>query len=120
MRHPRSTASGPIRRELASIGRRPRKRFGQHFLADTGVAQRIVDLAHLNGTETVVEIGPGLGALSDRLLPHAAALFLIEVDTDLAAHLQAKYADQPHVHVVAADVLRVDFAELLGDRAAAV
>jgi 16S rRNA (adenine1518-N6/adenine1519-N6)-dimethyltransferase len=114
VRHQRSTPSGPIRRALASIGRRPRKRLGQHFLADAGVAQRIVDLAQLHGSETVVEIGPGLGALSDRLLPRVAALWLIEVDADLAAHLQAKYADQPHVHVVCSDVLGVDFVELLG------
>jgi 16S rRNA (adenine1518-N6/adenine1519-N6)-dimethyltransferase len=114
VRHQRSTASSPIRRALASIGRRPRKRLGQHFLADPGVAQRIVDLAQLGGTETVVEIGPGLGALSDRLLQRAATLWLIEVDTDLAAHLQAKYAEELHVRVVCSDVLSVDFVILLG------
>jgi 16S rRNA (adenine1518-N6/adenine1519-N6)-dimethyltransferase len=105
---------GAIRQELASLGRRPRKRLGQHFLADTGVARRIVDLAALAGTERVVEIGPGLGALSELLVSRARELWLIEVDADLAERLRAAYAAQPHVHVIRADVLGVDFAALLG------
>jgi 16S rRNA (adenine1518-N6/adenine1519-N6)-dimethyltransferase len=76
---------GAVRRTLASIGRHPRKRLGQHFLADPGVAQRIVDLAQLRGTERVVEIGPGLGALTNLLVQRAGELWLIEVDRDLAA-----------------------------------
>jgi 16S rRNA (adenine1518-N6/adenine1519-N6)-dimethyltransferase len=105
---------------LASIGRRPRKRLGQHFLADPAIAQRVVDLAQLSGTEHVIEIGPGLGALSDILVRRAGALWLIEVDAELADRLAARYADQPHVHVVRADVLTVDFAHLLGTAAPAV
>ena len=72
-------------RVLATLGRRARKRLGQHFLADTGVARRIVDLAQLSGTERVVEIGPGLGALSALLAERARELWLIEVDADFAA-----------------------------------
>ncbi len=106
--------AGAVRRELASLGRHPRKRLGQHFLADKGVAQRIVDLAHLRGTERVVEVGPGLGALTDILVDHARELWLIEVDADFATRLQRQFADRPHVHVVQADVLKVDFRDLLG------
>ncbi|HXQ22352.1 MAG TPA: 16S rRNA (adenine(1518)-N(6)/adenine(1519)-N(6))-dimethyltransferase RsmA [Candidatus Acidoferrales bacterium] len=105
---------GAIRQELASLGRRPRKRLGQHFLADSGVARRIVDLAALGGTERVVEIGPGLGALSELLVSRARELWLIEVDADLAERLRAAYAAQPQVHVIHADVLGIDFAALLG------
>jgi 16S rRNA (adenine1518-N6/adenine1519-N6)-dimethyltransferase len=111
---------GTVRGELASIGRRPRKRLGQHFLADSRIAHKIVDLAHIQTTERVVEIGPGLGALSEILVGRAAAVWLIEVDPALAAHLQAKYAAQPHVHVVAADALTLDFVALLGTSAGAV
>jgi 16S rRNA (adenine1518-N6/adenine1519-N6)-dimethyltransferase len=113
-------AVGTVRGELARIGRRPRKRLGQHFLADTGIARRIVDLAHIRATDRVVEIGPGLGALSDMLVRRAGELWLIEVDPALASHLQSKYAAEPHVHVVAVDVLTVDFAALLGAGAPAV
>ncbi len=106
--------AGAVRRELAGMGRHPRKRLGQHFLADKGVAQRIVELAQLRGTERVVEIGPGLGALTALLVDRAGELWLIEVDTDFAARLRAQYADCQHVHVVQHDVLKVDFAALLG------
>ena len=112
--------AGTVRRELASIGRRPRKRLGQHFLADRGIAQRIVDLAQVRKPDRVVEIGPGLGALSDLLVQRAGELWLIEVDPALASHVQAKYAAQPHVHVIAADALALDFAALLGAGARAV
>ncbi len=112
--------SGAVRRALADMGRHPRKRLGQHFLADTSVARRIIDLAQLRGTEPVVEIGPGLGALTALLVERARELWLIEVDADLAARLQSQYADQPRVHVVRADVLTVDFAALLGTAEPAV
>ena len=102
--------AGAVRRELASMGRYPRKRLGQHFLTDTGVGQRIVDLAHLHGTERVVEIGSGLGALSDVLVGRSRELWLIEIDADFAARLSAQYADRRHVHVVQANVLKVDWA----------
>jgi len=107
--------TGAVRRELASIGRHPRKRLGQHFLADTGIARRIVDLAQLHGTERVVEIGPGLGALTNVLVERAGELWMIEVDADLAARLRSEYAERPRVHVVHEDVLDVDFAGLLGN-----
>jgi len=104
---------GKVRRELVSIGRRPRKRLGQHFLADPHVARRIVELARLGGDDTVVEIGAGLGALSDLLAERAAHLWLIELDPELAARLQERYAERARVHVVQADVLTVDFPALL-------
>ncbi len=105
---------GSVRRELASLGRRPRKRFGQHFLADPHVAERIVNLAGLTGDERVVEIGPGLGALSDILVRRAQELWLIEIDADLASRLRARFAPYTHVHVVVADALAIDFGALLG------
>ncbi len=100
--------------------RRPRKRLGQHFLSDPRIAARIVELASLQPGERVIEIGPGLGALSDALTERAAEVWLIEVDQDLAERLRAKYAALPHVHVVHADALSVDFAALLGAHAPAV
>lgn len=105
---------GAVRTELATLGRRARKRLGQHFLADTGVARRIVDLAQLTGRERVVEIGPGLGALSALLAESARELWLIELDADFAARLRAQYAHAPHVHVIEADALRIDYPALLG------
>jgi 16S rRNA (adenine1518-N6/adenine1519-N6)-dimethyltransferase len=93
---------------------RPRKRFGQHFLRDRGVLQRIADALNLEDGSTVIEIGPGRGALTDVLAERAARLLAIELDRDLAAHLRERYADRPHVEIVEADVLQVDLAALAG------
>ena len=105
---------GTVRRELDALGRRPRRRLGQNFLTHPAVAQRIIALANLPPQARIVEIGPGLGALSDLLVDRAGEAWLIEVDTDLAARLVERYAARPHVHVVRADALRIDFAALLG------
>ena len=91
-----------------------RKSLGQHFLSDKRILQRIVDVAELTGAETVIEIGPGRGSLTELLVPLAKKLVLIEYDRQLAAILRAKYALTPSVTVVEADVLTVNFGELAG------
>ena len=93
--------------DLTAVGMRPRKRFGQHFLCDEAVVRRIVETAALTDDATVLEIGPGLGALTTMLAARARRLYLIEVDRDLVARLRTTYADQPHVEVIEADVLDV-------------
>lgn len=92
----------------------PRKRFGQHFLRDRAVLERIADALAPTGAETVVEIGPGRGALTDVLAPRARRLVAVEIDRDLAAHLRARYAADPHVEIVEADVLQVPLGDLAG------
>ncbi len=92
----------------------PRKRFGQHFLRDRAVLARIVDALALTGTETVIEIGPGRGALTDLLAPRAGRLVAVEIDRDLAAHLRARYAADRHVEIVEGDVLQLSLAALAG------
>jgi 16S rRNA (adenine1518-N6/adenine1519-N6)-dimethyltransferase len=92
---------------------RPRKRWGQHFLCDGGVAERIVDLAELGHGSTVLEIGPGLGALSDALAARAGRLYLIEIDRGLAARLAERYADDARVQVVVGDVLSLPLGEIV-------
>ncbi len=90
------------------MAHRPRKRFGQHFLVDAGVIEAIVDaVAPLPG-EAIVEIGPGLGAITRPLLARCGALTAIELDRDLAA----RWRKTPGLDVVEADVLTVDFAAL--------
>lgn len=92
---------------------RPRKRFGQHFLSQPGTAERIVDVAEVGSEDVVVEVGPGLGALTRFLVPRAKQLHLVELDRDLAAYLIAQLADSaPQVTVHEQDVLTFDFAAL--------
>jgi 16S rRNA (adenine1518-N6/adenine1519-N6)-dimethyltransferase len=85
-----------------------RKRFGQHFLADPGVIDRIVDEIDPRPGEALVEIGPGLGAMTQPLVERAGRLTVIELDRDLAARLRRR----PELNVIEADVLKVDFAPL--------
>ncbi len=97
-----------------------RKRFGQHFLVQPSIAERIVALAALRGDETVLEIGPGRGALTHLLAGRCQRLVLVEVDRDLAAGLRETFGTSPAVEVHAADVLRLDLTTLLGSAAPAV
>jgi 16S rRNA (adenine1518-N6/adenine1519-N6)-dimethyltransferase len=91
-----------------------RKSLGQHFLADHRVLEKIVDAARLSGSETVIEIGPGRGALTDLLVGRAGRLIAIEYDRALAAGLRVRYAMRSDVQIVEADVLAVDLAQLAG------
>lgn len=91
-----------------------RKSLGQHFLSDRRILGRIADALELSGTETVVEVGPGRGALTEVLLPRCARLVVIEYDRALAALLRERYADEPRLEVVEADVLETDLAKAAG------
>ncbi|HET7631579.1 MAG TPA: 16S rRNA (adenine(1518)-N(6)/adenine(1519)-N(6))-dimethyltransferase RsmA [Gemmatimonadaceae bacterium] len=91
-----------------------RKRLGQHFLQDRRALEQIVGALELTGGETVVEIGPGRGALTERLVPRSGRLVLVEYDRALAALLRERYAQTPGVQVVEADVLTVDLHAAAG------
>jgi 16S rRNA (adenine1518-N6/adenine1519-N6)-dimethyltransferase len=88
---------------------RPRKRFGQHFLHERGVLERIVDALAPSKDDFIVEIGPGEGALTAPLLEKVAKLEAIELDRDLAASLAARFPPWK-LTVHCADALEFDFA----------
>jgi 16S rRNA (adenine1518-N6/adenine1519-N6)-dimethyltransferase len=92
-----------------------RKRFGQHFLADMGVIDAIVREIDPRPGDAMVEIGPGLAALTQPLVERLGALTVIELDRDLAARLR----QHPHLEVVESDVLKVDFGALAADHGGA-
>ncbi len=85
-----------------------RKRFGQHFLTDTFVIEQIVSAIAPMAGEQMLEIGPGLAALTQPLVERLGKLTVIELDRDLVIRLQT----HPQLNVIASDVLRVDFTEL--------
>lgn len=94
---------------MPSGSHRPRKRFGQHFLHDARILARIVDAIAPAPSDEIVEIGPGEGALTRRLLERVPRLEVIEIDRDLAARLEAEFPrDRLAVH--RADALRFDFS----------
>jgi 16S rRNA (adenine1518-N6/adenine1519-N6)-dimethyltransferase len=86
----------------------PRKRFGQHFLTDSAVIEAIVDAIDPRPGDALVEIGPGLGAMTDPLVARCGHLTVIELDRDLAARLRRR----AELSVVESDVLKVDFGAL--------
>lgn len=89
-----------------------RKSLGQHFLSDRRILGRIADALQLQGGETVLEIGPGRGTLTDILASRAGRLIAIEYDRALAALLRERYARHANVLVAEADVLEVSLGEL--------
>lgn len=93
---------------------RARKRLGQHFLTDRRILGRIVDALALTGDETVIEVGPGRGSLTDLIAERAGRLVAIEIDRVLVPYLRARYATNPRVEIVHADVLQTDLATLAG------
>jgi 16S rRNA (adenine1518-N6/adenine1519-N6)-dimethyltransferase len=95
---------------------RARKRFGQNFLHDPGVIERIVMAIRPQAGEAMVEIGPGMGALTRPLYAVAGALDVIEIDRDLAARLREEYADARAFRLHEADALEFDFVALAAAR----
>ena len=93
------------------MSRRPRKRFGQHFLHDPEVVARIVrSIAPADGG-TVVEIGPGRGVLTSELAKVASRLIAVEIDRDLAADLGVRYAGLCNVEIHEADILKTHIGQ---------
>ena len=107
--HPNATVRNADR--IATAAHLPRKRFGQHFLADIGLIDQIVRAIDPRPGQPLVEIGPGLGALTLPLLEQCHQLTVIELDRDLAQRLRR----QSGLTVVEADVLKVDFEALSRD-----
>jgi len=102
-------ATDSPRRALAALGLSPRKSLGQNFLADRNIAARIVALAR-SFPPPYLEIGPGLGALTDPLAEAEAPVVAVELDRGLAAHLRERFSGTS-VEVIEADFLAVEPAE---------
>src|ERR1700722_9858468 len=98
---------------LARAGVRPAKSRGQNFLTSGGVADRIVAAAKLSETDSIIEIGPGLGILTEKIVAiPRRSLTLVELDSRLATRLHERFAD---VGIINDDFLAIDFAALAGD-----
>ncbi len=97
-------------------GHRARKRFGQNFLSDPNIIRKIIDGIRPQPGELMVEIGPGLGAMTDPLIERLGHLHVVEIDRDLIARLHERYtAEQLTVHE--GDALKFDFGSLVADGA---
>jgi 16S rRNA (adenine1518-N6/adenine1519-N6)-dimethyltransferase len=104
---PESVARYLRRHELAA-----RRALSQNHLADGDVLERIVAVAQVEPGERIVEVGPGLGILTARLLASGARVTAVELDDRLAEHLRERFADEPHLTLLAADFLDVEVASV--------
>lgn len=93
----------------------PLKRFGQHFLSDKGILRAIVDALAPTAEDTVVEVGPGRGSLTDILAERSGRLIAVEIDRALAAQLGERFAGSPNVQIIEGDFLDTDAGALAGD-----
>lgn len=103
--------------QLATLGIRPKKGLGQNFLVDPAHRARIVAAAELTPDDTVLEIGPGPGVLTELIAQQAGRVIAVELDDRLIPLLRQRFADQPHVTIVHGDILNVDVGALMSESA---
>ncbi len=94
------------------LGHQAKKRFGQNFLHNDAIISKIVDAINPEPDENLVEIGPGLGALTEPVIDRAGKLSVIELDRDLAHRLRHHPFLAPHLTIYETDALKFDFAQL--------
>jgi 16S rRNA (adenine1518-N6/adenine1519-N6)-dimethyltransferase len=108
----RLTSPKEVRALLEKLGHRPNKGLGQNYLIDANILDIIADTADIQSEESVLEIGPGLGALTERILPKAKSLTCIEKDPTMAGYLRSRF---PNLNLIDEDALDVDLEELFED-----
>ncbi len=103
-----SRAKTGVKRTLLSRNVRPRKRLGQNFLVDSNVVAKVVRSAGLGAGDTVLEVGPGTGCLTQALAENAATVVAVEFDKKMVAILSDTFKNAPNVRIVSADILAFD------------
>jgi 16S rRNA (adenine1518-N6/adenine1519-N6)-dimethyltransferase len=109
-------SSPDAKSQLHRLGTRAKKGLGQHFLVDQGVLEKIISAAELEPSDTVIEVGPGLGILTGELVKKAANVIAIEADSKLASSLQKTFSKIPQLTVLNADVLEIDPREIFAKK----
>ena len=92
-----------------------KKKFGQNFLIDQNIIKKIIDAVDVTENDTIIEIGPGIGTLTQFLLD-ANKIFAIELDKDLVKVLQEKFAAQKNLQIINADILKFDLQKLIDSK----
>ena len=109
------TEISQVKALLRQSGLKAKKRLGQHFLTDEGALECILSAAELSQQDIVVEVGSGLGILTDRLAEMAGEVVAVELDSRLASTLAKRLAPFPNVRIIHADILKVPPPQLLED-----
>lgn len=109
----RLAISEQTRRLLAKYNLQLKKRFGQNFLTDPHILEKIVTAAQIHPEVGVIEIGPGLGALTEKLAERGSPVIAIELDQRLIPILNELFQGQPNVTIIQGDALKVDMLEII-------
>jgi 16S rRNA (adenine1518-N6/adenine1519-N6)-dimethyltransferase len=116
---PRLTSPKEVRALLEKLGHRPNKGLGQNYLIDANILDIIANTAEIQSTESVLEIGPGLGALTERIIPRAQSITCIEKDPTMTGYLKTRFsalaeatAGPPNFTLIESDALDVDLDAL--------
>ena len=115
MKQKKPTPKQAVRRQLAGEGLRPKKSLGQNFLTDETVLENIVAAADVTSESCVLEIGPGMGALTRELAKAAGHVAAVEIDTSILPVLEQNIREFSNVTVVNQDILKADLAALFAD-----
>ena len=107
------SSSGSGVRPSSFISHHSKRRFGQNFLVDRNIVSRIIEAVDPNRDETIVEIGPGRGALTTRLAERAGRVVAVEFDRDLVPYLRDLFGATTNLTVIEADALDLDFCEVI-------
>jgi len=102
-----------IKKELAEHGLTPRKKWGQHFLIDRNILNRLIQTAKLGKEDVVLEVGPGLGEMTLALASRVKKVIAVEIDSKLVEILKKKTTNVPNVEVIEGDILKINFNEFL-------
>ena len=94
-----------------SVHHRPRKRFGQNFLVDQSIIQRVVSAIGPCKEDNLIEIGPGMAAITEHLVKHCPTMTLLELDRDLINYLHNKFDNYPNLTIHSGDALQTDFEQ---------
>ena len=95
---------------------RMQKKYGQNFLIDTGVLNRIVDAAEITGEDCVLEIGPGIGTMTQYLAERAGAVVAVEIDKNLIPILEDTLSEYENITLINEDILKVDINKIVEEK----
>lgn len=101
------------------IAVRPKKRFGQHFLVDQNIVRKIIGVSKVEKGDAILEIGPGLGVLTGRLLEAGAKVFAVEIDKSLSESLKKRFPEDTGLEIINKDILDIhlsSFSEKAGKK----
>jgi 16S rRNA (adenine1518-N6/adenine1519-N6)-dimethyltransferase len=104
-----------LKRQLQHFDIHPKKSLGQHFLIDEGALEHILSAAELNSDDIVIEVGPGLGILTEELAKRVRRVIAVEIDTKLCSALVETLATFANVGIINTDILKITPAQLLAD-----